>query len=133
MSGMNSLFAELGVHELRSELRAANPTPARTLSFLIHSIDTQNKQRTHRPTLPRQPPHSTGISNLVMRSHNVQKTRDIFTIIATNLHEGVHVQALQEVNMPILKIQRKLLSLAPGAIAQGFTNGSTNGVVTVVH
>ena len=35
--------------------------------------------------------------------------------------------------MPMHEIQRKLLSLAPGAIAQGYTNGSTNGVVTVVH
>ena len=68
-----------------------------------------------------------------MRSHNVQKTRDIFTTIATNLHEGVHVQALQEVNMPPLEIQRKLLSLAPGATAQGFKNGATSGVVTVIH
>ena len=137
MSSLNSLYAELGVHELRSELRAAGPTSAsrksRTLSSLISSIDTQNRQRTHRPTLPRQSPHSKGISNLVMRSHNVQKTRDIFTIIATNLHEGVHIQALQEVNLPMQEIQKKLMSLAPGAIARGYTNGSTNGIVTVVH
>ena len=92
-----------------------------------------NKQCTHRPTLPRQALHSPSISTLVMRSHNVQKTRDIFTVIATNLHEGVHLQALQEVNMPLLEVQRKLLSIAPGAIAQGYTNGSTNGVVTVIH
>ena len=31
--------------------------------------------------------------------------------------------------MPILEIQRKLLSLAPGAIAGGFTNGATNGTI----
>ena len=35
--------------------------------------------------------------------------------------------------MPMHEIHRKLLSLAPGAIARGYTNGSTNGVVTVVH
>ena len=134
---MNDLFAELGVPGLRRSLRAADPSPAirksRDLSSIIQLIDTQNRQRAHRPTLPRQPPHSPDISTLVMRSHNIQKTRDIFTMIATNLHEGLHIQALQEVNMPILEIQRKLLSLAPGAIAQGYTNGSTNGVVTVIH
>ena len=64
MSSMNSLFAEFGVHELRGELRAAGPTSAshksHTLSSLIRSIDTQNRQRTHRPTLPRQSPIARG-------------------------------------------------------------------------
>ena len=47
MSSVNSLFAELGVPELRRELRAADPSPAsrksRALSSLIHSIDTQKR------------------------------------------------------------------------------------------
>ena len=137
MSSMNDLFAELGVPELRTSLRASDPPSAtqksRTLASLIHMIVTQNRQSTHRPTLPRQSPHHPSISALVMKSHNVQKTRDIFTIIATNLHEGVHVQALHEVNLPVAEVRRKLLSLAPGSIAQGYTNGATNEVITIIH
>ena len=106
---------------------------SRALSSLIHMIDTQNRQRALRPTLPRQPPHRTSITALVMKSHNVQKTRDIFTTLATNLHGGVHVVALQEVNLPVAEVQRKLLYVSPGAIAQGYTNGSTNGVITIIH
>ena len=38
------------------------------------------------------------------------------SIIATHLHDGVHLLALQEVNMPISDINLRLLSLAPGAL-----------------
>ena len=53
--------------------------------------------------------------------------------IAANLSDGVHLLALQEVNMPVSDINLRLLSFAPGALAQGATNGHTNGVVTIVH
>ena len=54
-------------------------------------------------------------------------------IIAAHLNGGVHLLALQEVNMPVSDINLRLLSFAPGALAQGATNGHTNGVVTIVH
>ena len=53
--------------------------------------------------------------------------------IATHLHDGVHLLALQEVDIPLEDISLRLLSLAPGALAQGSTNGSTNGVITIMR
>ena len=85
------------------------------------------------PTLPPSAPPCSIVSNLVCRTHNLQKTADVMGIIAAHLSDGAHLLALQEVNVPVLDINLRLLAFARGALAQGATNGHTNGIVTIAH
>ena len=80
-------------------------------------MDTKNRQQASQPNLPSAAPLNHYISNLVFKSHNLQKTPDVLGSIVAHLHDGVHIQALQEVNMSIEDINTRLRLVAPGALA----------------
>ena len=137
MCNFSDFIAEFGLQDLRQRFQSANSTspPHRSaqLANLISSVDTQNRQQASQPNLPRTTPLNQYISNLVFKLHNPQKTPDVLGVIVAHLHDGVHIQALQEVNMPLDDINTRLCLIAPGGLAQGTTNGHSNGDVTVIH
>ena len=55
------------------------------------------------------------------------------SVIAAYLNEGVHIQALQEINLSVQEIQNKRHSICPGAISQSFTKRTSHGVITIIH
>ena len=137
MSNPEEIIADFGLQDIQRRFResrvASLTQKTERLAGLISAIDASNKQHACHPDLPASPPQCSVISNLVCRTHNLQKTADVMGIIAAHLRDGVHLLALQEVNMPVSDISLRLLSFAPGALAQGSTNGHTNGVVTIIH
>ena len=137
MSNPEEIIADFGLQDIQRRFRESKAASLKQkterLADLIHSIDASSRQHVNHPVLPPSPPPCPVVSNLVCRTHNLQKTADVMGIIAANLRDGVHLLALQEVNMPVSDINLRLLSFAPGAIAQGATNGHTNGVVTIIH
>ena len=74
----------------------------------------------------------TPISNLVVRTHNIGKKPPI-PFVVHHFKEGVHLLALQEVNMDTGEFKEVLSRIFPGATLFGYTNGRSNGSVLVVH
>ena len=102
----------------------------------------RNKNRLFRGKIKRAAPQpvqsswrqatQSSVSNLVFRTHNIGKKPPL-PFIVHHFKEGVHLLALQEVNMCTKELSRVLMSTFPGATLFGHTNGRSNGSILVIH